>query len=1149
MKKVLGFKSVMLLAVVLLLSNVALAKNVTLNVGLDVGEGKHDVADSEVTIDLDKIAQGRVAFADNKKILWLSQSGEPDIPWKVVTVLLPPRAKLSTVEAQLQTVYESAVESQDLPSVPAKATWIDGKEVIVWPEGKNIVDGRDVDIYERDAFWPPVDTQIVSTGKKRQWKVARIAVPMVRYNPVTGQIKTLISADSQIDFAKLPKGLMKKRKADRVGRPFIKKLAANFDAAIAGYDAQVTESVSQTSGQLDMAPADPPQSTGYTIITTSAIQGISTKMADFVSHKESLGFTVKVVTEGASADSTHYLSGSNVNARADNIYSWLTSNYLTDDTLYVLLIGYPGLDTFNTNISVPMMSLDTISGVETPTDWQYSDFQVDYNWELIVGRIPYYDVISDTDHILQKTIDYEDATDVDWRRNVLLPMVTMDALTPSYQLGEDIKNYELEPEAIRSVRIYDNNCTVDPPAEYSRTNRYPATEWASGQYGMTVWKSHGTSWSADGVINAANAANLDDNYPSTTFQDSCDNSWPESPTNVSYEILKNGGIGANGATRLSWYSIGITSYTGTMAYQYAAQIVNKQTTGHALVEARDAVGWYVNAAVFNLYGDTSVTVIGDDPELTVAPTDTFHTNVLYTHDLPVTGDRTYTLNNNTASSLNWTASNTQSWLTLSATGGSIIAGNSTTIDFLLDSGTSLAIGTYQDTVTITDTTNSIVVLRDVTLEVTPRGVIAYWNMDETTGTTAVDSSANSHDGTLAGTTFDSSSTVGKYAGALDFDGNNDIITAPINVSETDYAVSLWFRTNTDGGLYGVGITGGGYDRFISVSGGRVWACVWNWTASEWLITPGSNFRDGQWHHVVHTYGPDVGAQRLYVDGVLADSGTKTSSTVQWQTIASIGWNPNNGYFGGDIDEVRIYNHSLSQQEITDLFNGNVGVCSPAPLDGSVGVIQDELSWAPSPVAAQYHVYLGTNRTNVLNAGTGDSQYQGSQTSTTFDASPLNIFTTYYLRVDTETSSGTITGDVWNFTVLDYIVDPPPLIPFPVPTDTMLIQPNPGPSGTERNDYTGNLGTFFRVNQDVTITMLAFYDHGGNGLAASHTLRLYESPDAAATGTVIAEVVVPAGTGARLSDGFRWVELPTPVTLSPQGGDDYYMLAATVGFSD
>lgn len=160
--------------------------------------------------------------------------------------------------------------------------------------------------------------------------------------------------------------------------------------------------------------------------------------------------------------------------------------------------------------------------------------------------------------------------------------------------------------------------------------------------------------------------------------------------------------------------------------------------------------------------------------------------------------------------------------------------------------------------------------------------------------------------------------------------------------------------------------------------------------------------------------------------------------------------------------------------------------------------------------------------------------------------------TYYIRI--EGVGGTGYSDYaslgqYYITVLDYIVPPPPLIPFPVPTDTMLIQPNPGPSGTERNDYTGNLGTIFRVNQDVTITMLAYYDHGGNGLAVSHTLRLYETLDAAATGTVIAEVVVPAGTGTRLSDGFRWVELPTPVTLSPQGGDDWYNLTATVGYGD
>ena len=40
------------------------------------------------------------------------------------------------------------------PMPPVATRDENGREIVVWPEGKRIVDGRDVDIYERDAFWP-----------------------------------------------------------------------------------------------------------------------------------------------------------------------------------------------------------------------------------------------------------------------------------------------------------------------------------------------------------------------------------------------------------------------------------------------------------------------------------------------------------------------------------------------------------------------------------------------------------------------------------------------------------------------------------------------------------------------------------------------------------------------------------------------------------------------------------------------------------------------------------------------------------------------------------------------------------------------------------------------------------------------------------
>ncbi len=125
-----------------------------------------------------------------------------------------------------------------------------------------------------------------------------------------------------------------------------------------------------------------------------------------------------------------------------------------------------------------------------------------------------------------------------------------------------------------------------------------------------------------------------------------------------------------------------------------------------------------------------------------------------------------------------------------------------------------------------------------------------------------------------------------------------------------------------------------------------------------------------------------------------------------------------------------------------------------------------------------------------------------------------------------------------------------VVPTSAPaSDDILIQPVAGPSGTLRNNFTGNLGTRFRVDQEVSIGKLAFYDDGDDGLAASHTVRIYESNDDGATGAVIAEAAIPAGTGAVLSDGFRWVGLPLPVTLYPQTGTDWYVLAATTANGD
>ena len=217
-----------------------------------------------------------------------------------------------------------------------------------------------------------------------------------------------------------------------------------------------------------------------------------------------------------------------------------------------------------------------------------------------------------------------------------------------------------------------------------------------------------------------------------------------------------------------------------------------------------------------------------------------------------------------------------------------------------------------------------------TLQPTPpppaTGPIAYWKLDDGSGTLAADSSGNGFNGTLVnGPAW----VAGRIGQGLSFDGVDDYVDVPSAPALDTFPLTLaaWVKT-TDTGLHGVvnkylPASLNGYQVFINGGSLCAWYFrdasnyVWDGTGCT-LATPG--FTDGAWHHVAFVV--DAAGGRLYVDGVqkAARAWTGTAGATSTTAGLSLARYPGSAapYFPGALDEVRLYNRALSASEVAGL---------------------------------------------------------------------------------------------------------------------------------------------------------------------------------------------------------------------------------------
>jgi hypothetical protein len=217
------------------------------------------------------------------------------------------------------------------------------------------------------------------------------------------------------------------------------------------------------------------------------------------------------------------------------------------------------------------------------------------------------------------------------------------------------------------------------------------------------------------------------------------------------------------------------------------------------------------------------------------------------------------------------------------------------------------------------------------------GLVGLWHFDEGTGATAYDNSGNGNNGTLEGSPLPAW-VAGKYGDALSFNGslNNYVEISRVPTNQIAATLSAWvyplvvpqvqgyIAFNGVGGVNGYGfLLGGPY----STNNNHVWFVfpgAAGWVDSGYAI-PSAN----AWYQITMTLGYHSSTQvscMLYVNGQLV------YNSVLVNPIAPSGSFIVGSLFSGIIDEVRVYNRTLSSDEISSLYYSQMAVTNYA-IDG------------------------------------------------------------------------------------------------------------------------------------------------------------------------------------------------------------------------
>lgn len=256
---------------------------------------------------------------------------------------------------------------------------------------------------------------------------------------------------------------------------------------------------------------------------------------------------------------------------------------------------------------------------------------------------------------------------------------------------------------------------------------------------------------------------------------------------------------------------------------------------------------------------------------------------------------------------------------------------------------------FGDNITVTAGTYDITVSVGVTLNysITNTGLLAKYSFSGN----SLDESGNENNGTLGdGTTSNTfpaltSDRFGNANSAYDFDGVDDYISLG-NPSDFDFGseltISAWVNPTAYSGSIFHRWESGTEELFFVIHSSGV--LEYQIIGISPTMTANNVISLNTWTHVILVY--DGSSVKFYVDGALDSSVSVSGTFSNANANAYIGANPDRSGtelpFKGVLDDIQIYNRTLSDSEIFSLYSENnwlaPQITAISPTSGAAGTI-------------------------------------------------------------------------------------------------------------------------------------------------------------------------------------------------------------------